>query len=79
MARSLADFFLLLALAAPILARLLNRYEVVLARDVDLDWKMDVTLMPASDPIVRFQPLMEQTAAIARGRLGGPVAKLVEI
>jgi cytochrome P450 len=67
------------AVLLSILARLLNRYEVVLARDVDLDWKMDVTLMPASDPIVRFQPLMEQTAAIARGRLGGPVAKLVEI
>jgi len=62
-----------------ILARLLNRYEVVLAGDVDLDWKMDVTLMPASDPIVRFHPLTQRTAAIARGRLSGSVAKLVEI
>jgi hypothetical protein len=40
---------------------------------------MDVTLMPADDPMVRFHPLTERTAAIARGRLSGPVAKLVEI
>jgi cytochrome P450 len=62
-----------------ILARILHRYEVVLARDVALDWKMDITLMPRSDPMVRFQPLTGEIDSTARGRLSGPVSKLVRI
>jgi cytochrome P450 len=67
------------AILLSILARILHRYEVVLARDVALDWKMDITLMPRSDPMVRFQPLTEEIDSMVRGRLSGPVSKLVEI
>lgn len=40
-----------------VLAFLLRRYDVVLAGDQELDWRINITLMPASDPAVAFQPL----------------------
>jgi cytochrome P450 len=66
------------AVLLSILTRLLNKYEVVLAGDVELDWKMDITLMPKNDAMVRFQPLTANNESFARGRLGGPVSRLLQ-
>jgi cytochrome P450 len=60
-----------------VLRRMLSRYEVVLARDQDLDWKINITMMPAEEPIVRFLDWSPQRAPHAGGRLGGPMARLM--
>jgi cytochrome P450 len=72
--QQLASFELL-----SLLARILSRYTVVLAHDQRLDWKMDITLMPSSDPIVRFLPGTTARGSQVGGRLSGPVATLVQI
>ncbi len=69
--RQLAQFLLVSTLTS-----ILARYDVVLAADQVLDWKMNITMMPAQEPIVRFLPVQPQRTA-AGGRLSGPVADLV--
>jgi cytochrome P450 len=59
-----------------VLARLLHRFDVVLARDQDLDWTMNVNLMPAAEPIVFFLPASSRCGSARGGQLGGPVATL---
>jgi cytochrome P450 len=61
-----------------VLARIVQRYDVVIPEDIALDWKMDVTLMPSEDPSVRFRPDRDKKSA-GRGRLTGPVLDLVQI
>jgi cytochrome P450 len=58
-----------------LLARILCRHEVVLARDQELDWTINITMMPAGDPVVRLLPPTQ--AGRAGGRLGGAVATLM--
>jgi cytochrome P450 len=70
--RQLASFTLL-----SILARIISRYDVVLASDQELDWTINITMMPASEPVVRFLSLTALREAHSGGRLGGPVAALV--
>jgi cytochrome P450 len=70
--RQLANVVLL-----SLLARILVRYDVVLARDQELDWKINITLMPAAEPVVRFVAADANRTAQIGGRLGGPVAALV--
>ena len=70
--RQLASFILF-----SILARILIRYDVVLASDQDLNWTVNITMMPASEPVVKFLPLSALRAAARGARLGGPVAALV--
>jgi cytochrome P450 len=60
-----------------VLARMLSEYDVYLSRDQSIDWKMDITLMPTSDPVVRFVPLTAANEACVHGRLSGPVEALV--
>jgi cytochrome P450 len=60
-----------------LLARILSHYDVFLSKDQDLDWKINITLMPASDPVVRFAPVDDGRKAQRGGRLGGPVGALV--
>ena len=67
---------LALSLLVAILSSMLMRYDVVLAADHALDWKINITLMPAQEPIVRFLPAQMQNPAVG-GRLRGPVAELV--
>ena len=60
------------------LAVLLGRYDVVLDGDQDVDWIMNVNLMPANDPVMVLRA--PAAGAIARGgRLGGPVAGLLDL
>jgi cytochrome P450 len=58
-----------------ILAPILSHYDVVLAKDQELDWKINITMMPAQEPIVRFLPVTGETRP--GGSLRGPVANLV--
>jgi cytochrome P450 len=67
---------LALSLLIAILSSILMRYDVVLVADQALDWKINITLMPAQEPIVRFLPAQMQHAVVG-GRLRGPVADLV--
>jgi cytochrome P450 len=60
-----------------LLARILSHYDVTLARDQELDWKINITLMPAAEPVVRFVAPNANRTAPTGGRLGGPVAALV--
>jgi cytochrome P450 len=70
--RQLANVVLL-----SLLARILVRYDVILARDQELDWKINITLMPAAEPVVRFVAADANRTAPTGSRLGGPVAALV--
>ncbi len=61
-----------------VLARMLIEYDVFLSVDQSIDWKMDITLMPGSDPRVRFLPVTASDGVGIGGRLSGPVAALVQ-
>jgi cytochrome P450 len=69
--RQLAQFLLI-----SILTSILTRYHVVLAANQVLDWTMNITLMPAQEPVVRFLPVQPQHTPVG-GQLRGPVAGLV--
>jgi cytochrome P450 len=62
---------------ASVLAQIFLHYDVVLATDQAVDWKMDITMMPASDPLARFYPLSSFGSALTGGLLLGPVADLL--
>jgi cytochrome P450 len=62
-------------LLASALTSILTHYDVVLASSQELDWTMNVTMMPAQDPLVRF--LLARQHAATGGALRGPVAELV--
>ncbi len=68
--RDLANHILAYAIG-----RLTVDFEVVLRKDQRLDWKVDVTLMPSSDPIVQLRP-WSAGVAVRYGRLRGPAASL---
>jgi cytochrome P450 len=72
MGRHLAGYTL-----AYVLACILDRFDVVLASDQDIDWKMDITMMPAREPIAKFLPWTPDQRIESGGRLGGPVSALV--
>jgi cytochrome P450 len=60
-----------------VLARILKDYEVVLPCDQTIDWKMDITFMPSSDPRVRMLPISSADQTAIGGRITGPVASLL--
>jgi cytochrome P450 len=72
--RQLANFVLL-----SILARILSRYDVILVGDQEVDWRINITLMPASEPVVKFLPWNAQRNSRTGGQLSGPVATLVRL
>src|SRR5581483_8271197 len=39
-----------------ILARIVRDYDLTLAAEQSIDWKMHINLMPAEDPVIRFSP-----------------------
>jgi cytochrome P450 len=60
------------------LACLLDRFDVTLAGDLAIDWRIHIMLMPRVDPVVRVQ----RAGARGRhrpGRLGGPVGALLDL
>jgi len=59
------------------IAFLMQRYELVLAGDQEIDWAIDIIFTPANDPIMTVQePGMSDREA---GRLLGPVSELFQI
>ena len=60
------------------LAFLLPRYDLVLAGDQDVDWRLHIIFMPSSDP--QFE--IRSPAASSRvqgGKLGGPVGEMLTL
>lgn len=59
------------------LASLLRRYELVLSSDQEIDWQVDIILMPENDPIMEIQS--PGTTPLEGGKLRGPVSELIRI
>jgi cytochrome P450 len=62
---------------AATIAFLMQRYELVLAGDQEIDWTIDIIFSPANDPIVTVQE--PGTSDRKPGRLLGPVSELFQI
>jgi cytochrome P450 len=61
-----------------LVAALLSAYDLVLAGDQEIDWRLHIQFMPASDPSVLLVPL--GTALPPRpGRLRGPVRDMIRL
>jgi hypothetical protein len=59
------------------LAVVMPRFELVLADDQEIDWRIHIMFMPRNDPVMNVRAA---GAADARaGRLRGPVAELVNL
>ena len=59
------------------LAFLLQRYDLVLSFDQQVDWKIDIVLLPEDDPTMSIQP--PDGPLTSGGKLIGPVRELVEL
>jgi cytochrome P450 len=57
---------------------LLSEYDITLAEDQEVDWRVHIMLMPRSDPMVTIHPLRASSLARA-GKLGGPVSSLLSL
>lgn len=71
MGRHLAAYMIKTAIAF-----LLRRYDLVLSKDQEIDWRIHVNLMPSAEPMMRIRAA-QQTMAENGGRLRGPVADLI--
>jgi len=71
--RGLANYLLETALAF-----LLQRYDLVLAGDQEIDWRIHIQFMPRTDPTLIIRPPGAASAREA-GRLLGPVARLLSL
>ncbi len=69
--RGLATYLIKTALAF-----LLPRYDLVLANDQDVDWRVHIMFTPRRDPVVTIQSL-DGSTRVKAGKLGGPVGKLL--
>ncbi|HSB11723.1 MAG TPA: cytochrome P450 [Blastocatellia bacterium] len=59
------------------LALLIPRYELVLAGDQEIDWRIHIQLMPRNDPIMTVRAPGVSTSRA--GKLLGPVADLISL
>lgn len=64
---------LALRLLRDCLVALLRRGEVVLDGDVDIDWRVDVVLLPTPDPRMRLSARGDASAGVLRGGVRGIV------
>ncbi len=60
------------------LSFLVDRFDVTLAGDRAIDWRLHILFLPRNDPAVLAR-LAGTTTAAPAGTLGGPVARLVEL
>jgi cytochrome P450 len=60
------------------LAFLLPRYDVVLAGDQEIDWRLHIQFMPKSDPAVVLSRAGSEPAPVP-GKLGGPVRDMIRL
>lgn len=61
------------------LARVLNEYDVILDHDQSIDWKMDITLMPSNEPLVRLVPAASSADVIPAAQIKGPLTELMNV
>jgi cytochrome P450 len=59
------------------LAFLLQHYELVLSFDQEVDWKIDIVLLPQNDPLVFLH--RPDATPVSGGKLIGPVRKLIHL
>jgi len=57
---------------------LLARYDLVLAGDQEMDWRLHIIFMPRTDPLFAIQSTAN-VGARERGQLRGPVASLLKL
>jgi cytochrome P450 len=60
------------------LAFLLSRFDLVLQDDQEVDWRLHVQFMPATDPIMAAYRV-GSPEALRAGKLGGPVGNLIDL
>jgi cytochrome P450 len=59
------------------LAFLLERYDPVLSFDQEVDWKIEIVLLPATDPLISLHK--REATARSGGKLIGPVRELIDL
>jgi cytochrome P450 len=59
------------------LAFLLQRYDLVLSSDQEVDWKIDIVLLPQSDPVMSIRK--PNATSVRGGKLIGPVRQLIDL
>ena len=59
------------------LAFLLRRFDLVLSFDQEVDWKIDIVLLPENDPLMSIG--RPESTSMSGGRLIGPVSKLIDL
>jgi cytochrome P450 len=69
---------LALSVIRAVVSRVLADYDVVLAGDQDVDWRLHIIFMPSSDPVCAVRPVTSARPADG-GRLQGPVASLLQL
>lgn len=58
-------------------AVMLQRHDVVLAGDQQLDWRMNVTMMPVGEPVIELRPVHD--VPHAGGKLAGAITELIDL
>jgi cytochrome P450 len=59
------------------LAFLLRHFDLVLASDQEVDWKIDIVLLPANDPLMSIRK--PQAMPASDGKLIGPARELIDL
>jgi hypothetical protein len=59
------------------LAFLLRRFDLVLSFDQEVDWKIDIVLLPANDPLMSIRRL--EAPSMNGGKLIGPARELIDL
>ena len=59
------------------LAFLLRRYDLVLSCDQEVDWKIEIVLLPSNDPVMSIR--RPEAMSISSGKLIGPVLDLIDL
>lgn len=70
--RSLATYMIKTSLTF-----LLQRYDLVLSSDQEIDWRIDIVLLPENDPVMSLRS--PATRAVSGGKLIGPVRELIDL
>jgi hypothetical protein len=59
------------------LAFLLRRFDLVLSFDQEVDWKIDIVLLPANDPLMSIR--RPEATPMNGGKLIGPARELIDL
>ena len=70
--RSLATYMIKTSLAF-----LLQRFDLVLSFDQEIDWRIDIVLLPRNDPLMSIR--RPEATSLSGGKLIGPVRELIDL